>query len=82
MLVKHAETARAWVLPPENMLIIEWRCGGSFWSGIRVAGKVQAGVELVDTSSSGMVSGKVLKEQRLAEEGITVAAAVDWNGKL
>jgi len=29
-----------------------------------------------------MVSGKVLKEQRLAKSIITVAAAVDWNGKL
>jgi ribonuclease J len=85
MLVKHAETAQSMGMPPENMLIIQ---NGDMVevseSGIRVAGKVQAGVELVDTSGSGMVSGKVLKErQRLAEEGIiTVAAAVDWNGKL
>jgi len=47
-------------------------------SGICVAGKVQAGVELVDTSGSGMVSGKVKGAAALADEGIiTVAAAVD-----
>lgn len=85
MLVKHAETAQSMGIPAENMLIIQ---NGDVVevseSGICVAGKVQAGVELVDTSGSGMVSGKVLKErQHLADEGIiTVAAAVDWNGKL
>lgn len=85
MLVKHAQTAQSMGIPPENMLIIH---NGDVVevseSGIGVAGKVQAGVELVDTSGSGMVSGKVLKErQHLADEGIiTVAAAVDWNGKL
>jgi len=77
-LVKHAG-AQSMGMPPENMLIIQ---NGDVVevseSGIRVAGKVQAGVELVDTSGSGMVSGKVLKErQRLAEEGIITVAAVD-----
>ena len=85
MLVKHAETAQSMGIPSENILIIQ---NGDVVEvseqGICVAGKVQAGVELVDTSGSGMVSGKVLKErQHLADEGIiTVAAAVDWNGKL
>ena len=51
---------------------------------IRVAGKVQSGLELVDTSGSGMVSARVLQErQKMAEEGlVTVAAAIDWSGKL
>jgi ribonuclease J len=51
---------------------------------IRVAGKVPSGIELVDTTSSGMVSSKVLQErQRMASEGlVTIAAAIDWNGKL
>lgn len=85
MLVKHAQTAQSMGIPAENMLIIQ---NGDVVEvseeRIAVVSKVQAGVDLVDTSGSGMVSGKVLKErQRLAEEGaITVAAAVDWNGKL
>jgi ribonuclease J len=51
---------------------------------IRVAAKVPSGIELVDTTSSGMVSAKVLQErQTMASEGLaTIAAAVDWNGKL
>lgn len=85
MLVKHAETAQSTGIPAENMLIIK---NGDVVEvsedAMRVTGKVPAGIELVDTSGSGVVSGKVLYErQRLAEEGIvTVAAAVDWNGKL
>ncbi len=85
MLIQHAQTAQSMGIPAENMVIIK---NGDVVQvseeGIRVAGKVPAGIELVDTSGSGMVSGKVLKErQQMAEEGIvTVAAAVDWNGKL
>ena len=85
MLIKHAQTAQSMGIPPENMAIIH---NGDVVEvseeAIRVTGKVQAGIELVDTSGSGMVSDTVLKErQRLAEEGIvTIAAAVDWNGKL
>jgi len=53
-------------------------------NSIRVSGQVAAGIELVDTSSSGMVSSKVLEErQRMASEGmVTIAAAIDWSGKL
>ncbi|AFZ29053.1 Ribocuclease J [Gloeocapsa sp. PCC 7428] len=85
MLMKHAETAQSMGIPPENMVII--RNGDVVevsQDSIQIAGKVPAGIELVDTSGSGMVSGTVLKErQQLAEEGIvTIAAAVDWNGKL
>ncbi|OKH28486.1 ribonuclease J [Chroogloeocystis siderophila] len=85
MLTKHAETAQSMGIPPENMVII--RNGDVVevsQDSIQIAGKVPAGIELVDTSGSGMVSGTVLKErQQLAEEGIvTIAAAVDWNGKL
>lgn len=85
MLMKHAETAQSMGILPENMVII--RNGDVVevsQDSIQIAGKVPAGIELVDTSGSGMVSGTVLKErQQLAEEGIvTIAAAVDWNGKL
>lgn len=85
MLVKHAETAQSMGIPAENMVIIQ---NGDIVEvspeGIRIAGQVPAGIELVDTSGCGMVSGKVLQErQRLAEDGIfTVAAAIDENGKL
>ncbi|MGB6295602.1 MAG: ribonuclease J [Rivularia sp. (in: cyanobacteria)] len=85
MLVKHSQTAQSMGIPAENMVIIE---NGNIVelteNSISVAGKVPSGLELVDTSGSGMVSDKVLLErQRMAEEGIvTVAAAVDWNGKM
>ncbi len=85
MLVKHSQTAQSMGIPAENMVIIQ---NGNVVElteeSIRVAGKVPSGIELVDTSSSGMVSGTVLQERRrMAEEGIiTIAAAIDWNGKL
>jgi ribonuclease J len=85
MLVKHAETAQSTGIPAENMVILQ---NGDVIelteNSIRVAGKVPSGIELVDTTSSGMVSAKVLQErQRMASEGIvTIAAAIDWNGKL
>lgn len=85
MLVKHSQTAQSMGVPKENMVIID---NGDVieltQESIRVGGKVQAGLELVDTSSSGMVSAKVLEErQKMAEEGlVTIAAAIGWNGKL
>ncbi|MFM7365499.1 MAG: ribonuclease J [Cuspidothrix sp.] len=85
MLVKHSETAQSMGVPSENMVIIQ---NGDVIEltehSIRVAGKVPSGIELVDTSSSGMVSSKVLEErQRIATEGmVIIAAAIDWNGKL
>ncbi|MEO3705696.1 ribonuclease J [Trichormus azollae] len=85
MLVKHAETAQSMGIPTENIIIIQ---NGDVIElteeSIRVAGKVSSGIELVDTTSSGMVSAKVLQErQRMASEGVvTIAAAIDWNGKL
>jgi ribonuclease J len=85
MLVKHSQTAQSVGIPAENMVIIQ---NGDVIelteNSMGVAGKVASGIELVDTSSSGMVSSKVLQErQRMASEGIvTIAAAIDWNGKL
>jgi ribonuclease J len=85
MLVKHGETAQSMGIAPENMVIIQ---NGDIIEltedSIRVAGSVPSGIELVDTTSSGMVSAKVLQErQRMASEGIvTIAAAIDWSGKL
>ncbi|WP_413199832.1 ribonuclease J [Nostoc piscinale] len=85
MLVKHSETAQSMGIPAENMVIIQ---NGDVIelteNSIRVGTQVKSGIELVDTSSSGMVSAKVLQErQRMAEEGIiTIATAIDWSGKL
>ena len=85
MLIKHSETAQKMGVPAENMVVIN---NGDIveltTNSISVAGKVESGIELVDTSGSGMVSDRVLQErQRMAEEGlVTVAAAIDWNGKL
>jgi ribonuclease J len=85
MLVKHGETARSLGIPAENMIIIQ---NGDMVelteNSLRVIGKVPSGIELVDTSGSGMVSANVLQErQRMASEGIvTIAAALDWSGKL
>jgi ribonuclease J len=83
MLVKHSQTAQSMGIPAENMVVID---NGDIVevneSGIRVAGKVPSGIELVDRA--GVVNATVLKErQHLAEDGIvTVAATVDWEGKL
>ena len=85
MLVKHSQTAQSTGIPAENMVIID--NGDVIELGkdsIRKAGKVAAGIELVDTSRSGMVNDKVLKErQQLAGDGIvTIAATIDGEGHL
>ncbi|MBW4443143.1 MAG: ribonuclease J [Plectolyngbya sp. WJT66-NPBG17] len=85
MLVKHSQTAQSTGVPAENMVIID---NGDVVElskdSIRKAGKVKAGIELVDTSRSGMVDDRVLKErQQLAGDGlVTVAAAVTNEGRL
>ncbi|MEM7554775.1 MAG: ribonuclease J [Cyanobacteria bacterium P01_A01_bin.84] len=85
MLVKHSQTAQSMGIPAENMIIIN---NGSVveltQNSIRSVEKVPSGIELLDTSGVAMVSSKVLQErQKIAQEGIvTIAAAVDWNGKL
>lgn len=85
MLVKHAQTAQSMGIPAENMVIID---NGDVVEltkdSIAKAGKVPSGIELVDSSRSGVVHDRVLKErQQLAEDGMMiVAATVDWNGKL
>ncbi|MBW4511364.1 MAG: ribonuclease J [Scytonematopsis contorta HA4267-MV1] len=85
MLVKHSQTAQSMGIPAENMVIINnGHVVELTEESLRIAGKVSAGLELVDTSSSGMVSAKVLQErQKMAEEGlVTIACAIDWTGKL
>jgi ribonuclease J len=85
MLVKHSQTAQSVGVPAENMVIIDNGDVVELTANtMRVAGKVPSGIELVDTSRSGVVNSKVLKErQQLAGDGIvTVAAAIGWTGAL
>lgn len=83
MLVEHAKMAQEMGIPQENIVIIK---NGNIIeltaNSIEVNGEVQSGIELVDRS--GIVQDDVMKErQQLAEEGlVTVAAAIDWSGKL
>jgi ribonuclease J len=85
MLVKHSETAQSMGIPAENMIIID---NGDVVEltpdRVRVSGKVPSGIELVDSSRSGIVQERVLKErQQMAEEGIvTIAAAINRTGEL
>jgi ribonuclease J len=84
MLVKHSETAQSMGVPAENMVIINnGDVVGLTTDSIGIVGKVPSGIELVDSSHSGMVHERVLKErQQLAEDGIvTVAAALGWDGE-
>jgi ribonuclease J len=85
MLIKHSQTAQACGVPAENMVIIEngdvVELGLEF---IRKGEKVPSGIELMDTSRSGVVNERVLQErQHLAGDGVvTVAATVTKEGKL
>jgi ribonuclease J len=85
MLIKHSQTAQACGIPAENMVIIE--NGDVVELGkdsIRKGEKVKSGIELMDTSRSGIVNDRVLQErQHLAGDGVvTVAATVTKEGKL
>ncbi|MBE9046686.1 ribonuclease J [Pleurocapsales cyanobacterium LEGE 10410] len=83
MLIEHAGMAKAMGVPEENIVIIK---NGNIIelteNSIGINGEVPSGIELVDRS--GIVQDNVMKErQQLAEDGVvTVAAAVDWSGKL
>ncbi|MBD2042091.1 ribonuclease J [Microcoleus sp. FACHB-672] len=85
MLVQHSKTAQSMGIPAENMVIIN---NGDVVelteTSMRIADKVPSGLELVDSSRSGVVKDNVLKErQQLAEDGVvTIAAAIDWNGQM
>ncbi|MGL5076533.1 MAG: ribonuclease J, partial [Waterburya sp.] len=83
MLVEHAGMAQAMGIPEENIVIIK---NGNIIeltaNSIGVNGEVTSGIELVDRA--GIVQDNVMSErQQLASEGlVTVAAAIDWSGKL
>ena len=83
MLMEHSGMAQATGIPEENIVIIK---NGNVieltQNSIGVNGEVPSGIELVDRA--GIVQDNVMKErQQLAEDGvITVAAAIDYKGKL
>ena len=83
MLVEHAGMAKAMGIPEENIIIMK---NGHIIEltedSIGINGEVPSGIELVDRA--GIVQDDVMKErQQLAEDGVvTVAAAIDWSGKL
>ena len=83
MLMEHSGMAQAMGVPEENIVIIK---NGNVieltQDSIGFNGSVPSGIELVDRA--GVVQDNVMKErQQLAEDGvITVAAAIDWSGKL
>ncbi|TVP66281.1 MAG: ribonuclease J [Leptolyngbya sp. LCM1.Bin17] len=85
MLVKHAQTAQSMGVPADHMVIIQ---NGDMVevdpSGIRIAGQVPSGIELVDSSRVGLVGRDILKDrQQLAEDGVvTIAATLNDKGKL
>jgi ribonuclease J len=85
MLVKHSQTAQSVGVPAENMVIID---NGDVVelreNSIAIGGKVPSGIELVDSSRSGVVNDRVLRErQHLAEDGLfTVAATLNWQGEI
>lgn len=85
MLVQHCKTAQSLGISPSHMVVVE---NGDVveltQESIRIADRVSSGIELVDSSRTGMVRDDILKErQQLAEDGVvTVAAAISWEGKL
>lgn len=83
MLIQHSKTAQSMGIPVENMVVIQ---NGDMIelteSAIAIAGKVPAGIELMD--DAGILKANVLEErQRLAEDGVvTIFAGIDTDGKL
>lgn len=85
MLVKHSKTAQSMGVPAENMIIIDNGDTVELTeTSIAKGEKVPSGIELIDTSRSGIVTSKVLEErQQIAGDGVvTVIAAVTDDGKL
>ncbi len=85
MLVRHSQTAQSMGVPADHMVIVQ---NGDMVEvgvdGIRIAGQVPSGIELVDSSRTGIVGRDVLKErQQLAEDGVvTIAVTLGSGGQL
>ncbi len=85
MLVKHGQTAQSMGIPAENIVIINnGDIIGLTQDSMKIIGKAPSGIELVDSSRSGVVHDRVLKDrQQLAEEGVvTIATTIGWDGRL
>lgn len=83
MLVKHAQMAQNMGIPAENIVIVKNGDAVELSRDrIAVVGQVPSGLQLVDRA--GVVHDNIMLErQQLAEDGVvTVAAAIDWDGKL
>jgi ribonuclease J len=83
MLLKHAQMAQKMGIPAENTVIVKNGDIVELSSDrIAIVGQVPSGLQLVDRS--GVVHENIMQErQQLAEDGVvTVAAAIDWDGKL
>lgn len=83
MLVKHAQMAQNMGIPPENTVIVKNGDIVELTSDrIGVVGQVSSGLQLVDRA--GVIHDNIMQErQQLAEDGVvTVAAAMNWDGKL
>ncbi|MEL6221403.1 MAG: ribonuclease J [Cyanobacteria bacterium J06626_14] len=85
MLVKHSKTAQNMGIPEQNIVVIDnGDMIGLTPDSMKIIGNVPSGVELVDSSRSGVVHDRILKDrQKLAEEGVvTVATTIGWDGRL
>jgi ribonuclease J len=85
MLLQHSRMAQAMGIPQDHIVIAENGdvvevCEDS----IRIADRVPAGIELVDSSREGIVNGDVLRDRRqIAGDGIvTIAVSIGLDGKL
>ncbi len=83
MLVCHSKTAQSMGVPADNILILD---NGDVVQlkpdSITKGDSVKAGIELLDSTRSGIVDARVLKErQQLAEDGaVTVLVAISTDG--
>ncbi|MEM9218840.1 MAG: ribonuclease J [Cyanobacteria bacterium P01_F01_bin.150] len=85
MLVKHAETAQAMGIPAENIVVADNGDVMELTADSFVkADKISSGIELMDSSRTGVVEERTLRDrQHLAEDGlVTISASIGWNGTL
>jgi ribonuclease J len=85
MLLQHSRMAQAMGIPEDHIVIAE---NGDVVEvcdeHIRIADRVPAGIELVDSSREGVVNGDVLRDRRqIAGDGIvTIAVSIGLDGKV
>jgi len=85
MLVQHKKTGMSLGVPEENILIVDNGDAIELTpDSISLGQSVQSGIELVDSSRTGIVNDRVLKErQQLANDGVVSASVtVDMTGSV